>query len=39
MPKIASGIVKFKTEVYPQKKELFDQLVKGQHHETLFITC
>ncbi|WP_304439799.1 carbonic anhydrase, partial [Oleiphilus sp. HI0043] len=39
MPKIASGIVRFKTEVYPQKKELFDQLVKGQHPEALFITC
>jgi carbonic anhydrase len=39
MPKIASGIVKFKTEVYPEKKELFDQLVQGQHPEALFITC
>lgn len=39
MPKITRGIVRFKTEIYPQKKELFDQLVKGQHPEALFITC
>ncbi len=39
MPKIAKGIVRFKREVYEQKKELFDQLAKGQHPEALFITC
>ena len=39
MPKIANGIVRFKREVYEQKKELFDQLAKGQHPEALFITC
>lgn len=39
MPKITQGIVRFKTEVYPAKKELFDQLAKGQHPEALFITC
>jgi carbonic anhydrase len=39
MPKITRGIVRFKTEVYPQRKELFDQLAKGQHPEALFITC
>jgi len=39
MPKITRGIVRFKTEVYPKKKELFAQLAKGQHPEALFITC
>lgn len=39
MPKITSGIVRFKTEVYPQRKELFSELAKGQHPEALFITC
>lgn len=39
MPKITRGIVRFKTEIYPQKKDLFDQLARGQHPEALFITC
>ena len=39
MPKITRGIVRFKTEVYPERKELFDQLANGQHPEALFITC
>lgn len=39
MPKITRGIVRFKTEVYPQKKALFDQLATGQNPEALFITC
>lgn len=39
MPKITRGIVRFKTEVYPQRKALFDQLAQGQHPEALFITC
>jgi carbonic anhydrase len=39
MPKITRGIVRFKTEIYPQKKELFDQLAESQHPEALFITC
>jgi carbonic anhydrase len=39
MPKITHGIVRFKSEVYPQRKALFDQLAKGQNPEALFITC
>ncbi len=39
MPKITRGIVRFNTEIYPQKKELFDKLAKGQNPEALFITC
>ena len=39
MPKITSGIVRFKSEVYPQKEELFKKLAKRQDPEALFITC
>ncbi|WDI31466.1 carbonic anhydrase [Hyphococcus flavus] len=39
MPRFAAGVVKFQNEVYPQKKELFEQLSKGQAPEALFITC
>lgn len=39
MPKFAAGVVKFQSEVYPQKKELFEQLSQGQSPEALFITC
>lgn len=39
MTKVTRGIVRFKTEVYPQRKELFDELARGQHPEALFITC
>lgn len=39
MPKITQGIVRFKTEVYPQKEALFHKLAKRQDPEALFITC
>jgi carbonic anhydrase len=39
MPKFAAGVVKFQNEVYPKKKDLFEQLSKGQAPEALFITC
>jgi len=39
MPKFAAGVVKFQSEVYPQKKDLFEKLSKGQSPEALFITC
>lgn len=39
MPKFATGVIRFQNEVYPQKKELFEQLSKGQAPEALFITC
>jgi carbonic anhydrase len=39
MPKIKSGIVRFKQEVHAQKRDLFEKLSKGQHPEALFITC
>ena len=39
MPKFATGVIKFQNEVYPEKKDLFEQLSKGQSPEALFITC
>lgn len=39
MPRFAAGVVRFQNEVYPQKKDLFEQLSKGQEPEALFITC
>ncbi len=39
MPKFATGVIKFQNEVYPEKKELFEKLSKGQSPEALFITC
>ena len=39
MPHFAAGVVRFQTEVYPQKKELFEKLSTGQSPEALFITC
>jgi len=39
MSKLESGIVRFKTEVYSGKKELFRKLASGQNPEALFITC
>ncbi|WP_411818748.1 carbonic anhydrase [Hyphococcus sp. DH-69] len=39
MPQFAAGVVKFQTDVYPNKKDLFEELSKGQSPEALFITC
>ncbi len=39
MPKFAAGVVKFQNEVFPAKKDLFEQLSQGQEPEALFITC
>lgn len=39
MPHFAAGVVRFQNEVYPEKKELFEQLSHGQSPEALFITC
>lgn len=39
MPKFAAGVVKFQSEVFPEKRELFEQLSLGQAPEALFITC
>lgn len=39
MPKFAAGVVKFQSDVYPQKQDLFETLSQGQSPEALFITC
>jgi carbonic anhydrase len=39
MPSFAAGVVRFQNEVFPEKKELFEKLSKGQSPEALFITC
>jgi len=39
MPHFAAGVIRFQNEVYPEKKELFEALSKGQSPEALFITC
>ena len=39
MPNFAAGVVRFQTEVFPEKQELFESLAKGQTPEALFITC
>lgn len=39
MKKILTGVRKFQTEVYPERKELFQRLAHGQKPEALFITC
>lgn len=39
MPKFAAGVVRFQTNVYPEKQDLFETLTQGQSPEALFITC
>ena len=39
MPKFAAGVIKFQNTVFPEKKDLFEQLSQGQAPEALFITC
>jgi carbonic anhydrase len=39
MPHFAAGVIKFQNEVFPEKRELFEKLSKGQAPEALFITC
>lgn len=39
MPNFAAGVIKFQNTVFPQKKDLFEKLSRGQSPEALFITC
>lgn len=39
MNKITAGVVRFKNEVFPAKRELFKALAERQSAEALFITC
>jgi len=36
---LKSGVHKFRTDVYPANKDLFEKLSQGQSPETLFIAC
>src|ERR1700678_4806289 len=37
--KLLGGISRFQKDVYPQHRDLFEQLALGQRPEALFITC
>lgn len=39
MKKLIEGLRKFQDEVFPAKRELFEQLAGGQQPSTLFVTC
>ena len=39
MDRLIDGVTRFRKEVFPQKKHLFEQLATRQSPETLFITC
>lgn len=39
MKKVIDGVTRFKKEIYPQHKDLFEELSSGQSPEVLFITC
>jgi carbonic anhydrase len=39
MERLVDGIRHFQKEVYPNRKELFEQLAGGQSPQALFITC
>ncbi|HZU09224.1 MAG TPA: carbonic anhydrase, partial [Pseudacidobacterium sp.] len=39
MEKLIAGYKKFRSEVFPEKKELFQQLAQTQSPQALFLTC
>ena len=39
MPRFVDGVIKFQNEVYPDRKDLFERLAKGQSPEAVFIAC
>lgn len=39
MKKLIKGLHKFQKEIFPNEKDFFESLVKGQNPEVLFITC
>lgn len=39
MEKLIKGLHKFQTEIFPENKDFYESLTKGQNPEVLFITC
>lgn len=39
MDRLTKGVVRFEREIYPERKEFFDQLIAKQFPRALFITC
>jgi carbonic anhydrase len=39
MDRIINGVIRFKTDIFPAKRQLFEKLAKGQNPEALVITC
>src|ERR1700738_1096637 len=39
MEKIRAGVLKFQSEVFPQKRELYEQAASTQRPHSLFVTC
>lgn len=39
VPRFVDGVIKFQNEVYPERKDLFERLAKGQSPEAVFIAC
>ena len=39
MPHFAAGVMRFQNDAYSEKKDLLENLSKGQSPEALFITC
>ena len=39
LARIAQGVAKFQTEVYPAQREMFERLNRGQEPLALFVTC
>lgn len=39
MPRFTAGVVRFQNEIYPQKKDLYEEICQTHAPEALFITC
>jgi carbonic anhydrase len=39
LDRIARGVAKFQTEIYPAQREMFERLKRGQEPLALFVTC
>ncbi len=39
MKELTKGVMRFETEIYPQKKDFFDKLIARQYPQALFVTC